>query len=239
MTINNTLDQWACSFSGCDGGSPDSNVWLCGIEWGYENATDAEREEYYKNGLPQEISIGEQTLDENYDFFTDESMGFPFNLAFAKLYSAIVEKDIPQIDDKILKLNLSPIAFREDNEDLWSENLVQATGFESKSKFIKYILNLNRFELITKAHKPELIICIGNGYKDHFNTCFFGGNSETGFSRTTIRPEATNKNQNNRYIYHTKFNDTLLVVTPFSTSSNGLNSDHLLRNTGEAIRGLL
>jgi len=30
METKNTLDQWACSFAGCDGRSLDSDAWLCG-----------------------------------------------------------------------------------------------------------------------------------------------------------------------------------------------------------------
>ena len=239
MNTNIELNKWVCSFAGCDGGDPNSDIWLCGIEWGYENATEEEREDYYKNGLPIEIRNGEQELDLNYSFFTDESLKFPFNLAFAKLYSAIIDKEISQINDKILKLNLSPIAFRKDDEKFWDENLVNATGFESKSKFIEYLLKVNRFQKITETYRPKLIICIGNSYKNHFNSCFFGGENKDGFNKVTIKPESTNKNQNNRYFYHTKHNNTLLVVTPFSTSSNGLNSDYMLRKCGETIRGLL
>lgn len=28
------VKEWACSFSGCDGGNPNAPIWLCGIEWG-------------------------------------------------------------------------------------------------------------------------------------------------------------------------------------------------------------
>jgi len=236
--VTNQLKQWANSFSGCDGGTPESDIWLCGIEWGYEAATDEERYEYYKNGLPKEINSGEQKLDTTYDFFTDESMEFPFNLAFAKIFSALKNTEISDITDKILKLNLSPIAFRKDDDSLWGENLSKATGFDTKAKFIEYLNGLNRFEEITRTYSPKLIVCIGNGYRANFKNSFFG-NNEIQFKGELIKPEDSNKNQNNRYMYHTKINDTLMVVTPFSTSQNGLNSDYLLKKVGEKIKDLL
>jgi len=236
--MSNKLKQWACSFSGCDGGIPESDIWLCGIEWGYEAATDEERIEYYKNGLPKEINSGEQRLDTVYDFFTDESMDFPFNLAFAKIYSALRDEKISNITDKLLKLNLSPIAFRKDDDSLWSVSLVKATGFDTKAEFVEYLSSLNRFEEITREYRPKLIICVGNGYRANFKKSFFG-DSEVPFKGESIKPESSNGNQNNRYMYHAKINGTLLVVTPFSTSSNGLNSDYLLRTAGEKIKSLL
>lgn len=236
--MSEKLKQWACSFSGCDGGNPKSDIWLCGIEWGYENATDEERDLYYKNDLPEEINSGEHKLNTHYNFFTDERMDSPFNLAFAKLYSAIRNIEISDIADEILKLNLSPIAFRKDDDYLWSKSIIKATGFDTKAGFIEYLDNLNRFEEITNEYNPKLIICVGNGYKNKFIKSFFG-NEKIQFKGEALKPEGSNKNQNNRYIYHAKHNGTFLVVTPFSTSSNGLNSDYLLKKAGERIRAIL
>ncbi len=239
--MNNNLSKWASSFSGCDGGNPNANIWLCGIEWGYEKATAEERDNYYNHELPKEIENGGHELNTNYNFFSDEIMGFPFNLAFAKLYSAIENKSMSNLAegaDEILKLNLSPIAFRKDDENLWGKNIIKATGFKTKSIFIEYLNSLKRFSTITKKYNPKLIVCIGNGYKNNFFNSFFG-KENTQFNYETIKPDKNNKNQNNRYIYHVKQDETLLVITPFSTSSNGLNSDYLLQKTGEKIRELL
>jgi len=235
------LDDWACSYSGCDGGDLSSDIWLCGIEWGYEKATEEERQNYYKNILPEEINAGEQALNEIYNFFADESMSFPFNLAFAKLYSAVkngVVSEYKKNEGAILKLNLSPIAFRSDDELLWGESLISATGFNKKCDFIAYMNNLNRFVRITEYYKPKLIICIGSGYRNDFIKGFFGGDKAK-LERQAIKPEPSNKNQNNRYVSYAYHNDTLLVVIPFSTSPNGLNSNHLLQAVGNKIRELL
>jgi len=239
--MNENLNKWACSFAGCDGGNPNADIWLCGVEWGYESATAKERENYYKNELPIEIKKGEHKLNRNYNFFTDESMSFRFNLALAKLYSLIRGGNFSSFKEnaeEILKLNLSPISFNKDDESLWSDNLIKVTGYRTKAAFLEFLNSLNRFSAITREYKPKLIICVGNGRKDNFVRGFFG-DDKIQPEREAIKPDGSNKNQNNRYIYYAKNDETLLVVTPFSTSSNGLNSDFLLKKAGEKIRGLL
>jgi len=240
-TMSENLTNWAYSYSGCDGGNPSSDIWLCGIEWGYERATEYDRKKYYEDELPEEIRSGCVELNASYDFFSKGSTDFPFNLAFAKMYAAIQNDYVSNYQNctgEILKLNLSPIAFRQDKHELWNDSLIRATGFRTKSGFIEYINNLHRFLEIRNRYKPKLVVCVGNGYRTNFVNGFFG-DEKIKLDWNRIKPEESNKNQNNRYIYHAKHDDTLLVVTPFSTSSNGLNSDSLLQKAGDKIRELL
>ncbi|MEC4686653.1 MAG: hypothetical protein VST71_13100 [Nitrospirota bacterium] len=51
--MNENMRLWACSLSGCDGGNINSDIWLCGIEWG--GGSDGN---YYEKDLPQEINKG-------------------------------------------------------------------------------------------------------------------------------------------------------------------------------------
>lgn len=227
---NKNLEKWANSYSGCDGGDISSDVWLCGVEWGYEIATDEEREMYYKKGLPEEIQKGEAKLNTDYDFFADDN--YPFNTAFKKVFK---ELDFPE---KLLKLNMSPIAFKKDKELFWTQNLVEATGFETKSDFMRYIMSLNRFTNIRETHKPKLIVCVGNDRRESFLQTFFGDESLK-LTQETIRPADDNGNQDNRYIYHVKHDNTLLVVIPFSTSPKGIQSDYLLKEVAKRISELL
>lgn len=44
---------WSCSFSGCDGGNLNADLWLCGIEWGQGSYGG-----HYEEELPEEISKG-------------------------------------------------------------------------------------------------------------------------------------------------------------------------------------
>ncbi len=34
MSLKKEFIQWATSLSGCDGGNPEADIWLSGIEWG-------------------------------------------------------------------------------------------------------------------------------------------------------------------------------------------------------------
>jgi len=236
---NKKLEEWANSFSGCDGGDINSDVWLCGIEWGYTNTTDKDREEYYEKTLPTWIKKGKEKLNTDYNFFEDkESDGteYPFNLAFKKIFFSI-QKEL-NFPNKLLKLNLSPIPFNKDNDKLWTQPIQEATNFETKESFMKYIINLNRFTKIRDKYKPKLIFCIGNGRRTEFVNTFFG-KYNLKLQGATIRPDINEKNQNNRYIYYAKYDNTLFVVTPFSTNSNGLNSDFLKEEVAKKIIKLL
>jgi hypothetical protein len=239
-SMSNKLKEWASSFSGCDGGDVKADTWLCGIEWAYSDTPDQEMQDYYTNDLPKEIDKGEVKLDKKYNFFTDESMTYPFNRGFAKFYAAYKGNRVEDYNDitgKLLKLNISPIGFWKDQEELWSQyNLSITTGFEVKTDFVKFLNSLNRFSEIRQEHKPKLITCVGVGRRDDFQKCFFG-NIDIPFKTINISPKSeTNKNKRN--VYYLKHDGTLLVVIPFFTSSNGLNSDYLLQETGRVISDL-
>jgi len=240
MTSKN-LQNWANSFSGCDGGNLKADTWLCGIEWGYSGASEQEKQDYYTNELPKEIENGAVNLNSNYNFFTDESLAYPFNRGFAKLYASYKGGDVSDfntVTGQLLKLNISPIGFWKDEEYLWNKySLPNTTGFEVKEEFVKYLNNINRFTEIRHLHKPKLIVCVGVGRRNDFLKCFFGNNKLT-FQKTTMTPKSEN-NKNIRNIYHSKHDETLIVVIPFFTSSNGLNSDYLLQETGGVIARLL
>ena len=177
--MNEKLKQWVCSFSGCDGGDLNSDIWLCGIEWGYPDASEREKKEYYTRDLPDEIQKGKVELDNSYNFFTDESFSFPFNRGFAKIYAALKGynvEDYNRIKGNILKLNISPIGFHRDSEELWGKyNLAQITGFETKGEFLEYVNELNRFSYIREKYKPKLIVCVGVSRRSDFSKCFFWG----------------------------------------------------------------
>ncbi len=237
---NKNIEKWANSFSGCDGGDINSSVWLCGIEWGYSGVTDNDREKYYKEELPTWIKRGEEKQNTSYDFFEDkdeQGNEYPFNLAFKKIYSSI-QKDL-NFPNKIFKLNLSPVPFNKDDNELWTQNIIDATGLATKNDFMKYIISLHRFSKIRQKKTPKLIVCIGVSRKEEFLHTFFGEN-DLNLKQEIIKPHINEKSQNNRYIHYVKSDNTLLVVLPFSTCANGcLNSDYLLEKAGKKIIELL
>lgn len=233
----NNIEKWANSFSGCDGGDINSDVWLCGIEWGYTNATDEDREKYYEKELPSWIKKGEDKANIDYDFFEDKGENgkeYPFNLAFKKIYSSI-QKDF-NFPNKLFKFNLSPVPFNQDDNKLWTQNIIKATGFNNKNDFMKYIMSLNRFTKIRDEYKPKLIVCIGNSRKIDFLHTFFGKYNLKLKSEIIKNNE---ENKTNRYMSYVKHDHTTLVVIPFATSASGLNSDYLKNQVAKKIVELL
>ena len=234
--MDKELEEWICSFSGCDGGDINADTWLCGIEWGYKDATDERRTEYYERVLREEIEDGKVKLKEDYNLFEDEEQEHPFNLKAKKLYASIRgEEGGP---GKLLKLNLSPIAFRGDRQDLWINNgLLEITGFEKKAEYVKALNKLSRFKDITTENEPKLIIGTGVGHRNNFAESFFGCDGSE-FKNIKIEPQSE-KNKGVRNIYYLKKGETLLVVVPFLGGPNGLNRDYLLEQVGKEIRSLL
>lgn len=228
--MKENLKDWVCSFSGCSGGNIDADIWLCGIEWGYKDATEEQREHYYNKKLLEEIKNGKVELNSNYDMFSDLTP--QYNLKAKKIYAAITDKE----QGKLLKLNLSPIAFRKDDPSLWNNDIIKATGYETKESFIQDLVNTHRFKGIRDKYKPKVIIGIGVTHKNNFAKSFFG--RTINFTHGNIVAQSE-KNKRTRNFYHTKHDGTLLVVIPFlGFRITELNSDYLLQETGRKIKEL-
>ncbi len=247
--ISEDFKNWACSFSGCDGGNYDAEIWLCGIEWGYEKATEKERENYYKKELPVEIKNG--TIKPKDQFDWEDSLTYTYGWNFAKLYQAINGKAVDSYKevkklkgDELFKLNLYPIAFRHTGHELWNTyELNETTGFDSKYLFNTWCFfnRLPFFNELRKKHNPKLIICTGVNYLHSFLMSFGGeniGKLQTGEIKP-ISDQNKTKSGKGRTFYYIKVDKTLLVVIPFLGNAYGLNSNHLLQEMGEKIRKLM
>ena len=249
MELKTNFKQWACSLSGCDGGNPKADIWICGIEWGY-NKNDKTQEEYYKVDLPQEIANGEYYPSEKYKW--KDSLEYPYGRNVAKLYSAIIgEKvsDYKKVADnrtgsEIFKMNLYPIAFNNTDEQLWKKyRLNEVTGFEEKNLF-KTWCYLHRFPAISRfvnENKPKLIIGIGISYLTDFFVCFAGdrGVNTTIYFGEILQESGMGKLVRRTYFWAKLINGTTLVVIPFFSGSYGLNSDFLIQETGLRIKELI
>ena len=241
--VDENLKNWACSFSGCDGGNIKSDIWLCGIEWGggsYENG------KYYKEELKNEISKGAVEISAK-TFNWKDSTTYTYGRSFAKLYTAIQGNDVTDYKgvcelsgNELFKLNLYPIAFDSTDHNLWKEyELEKVTGFENKYLFNTWCF-FNRFTFfseIRKENSPKLIICTGVDYLRDFLMCFGAKNINQIQTKTiSARSEA---NKYDRSYYWVKVDKTLLVVIPFFSGRYGLNSNYLLQEMGGNIRALL
>ncbi len=246
--LNTKFIEWASSLSGCNGGNPRAEIWVCGIEHGLGKSDNPEN--YYSNKLPQEIAKGAFTPSEKYDWRSHLKYGYGRSLA--KLYSAVKGRDIRNYKElanendnhQIFQLNLYPIAFNSVKSDLWKQNkMPELTGFEEKHLFKTWCF-LHRFPKISKmvsktGYSPKLIIGTGVNYLTDFFSCFAGASGIDTPIHIGIIP-ISEKNKKKRIYYWAKLsNGTLLVVIPFFSSQSGLNSDYLLQKMGEEIRNLV
>ena len=241
--MNDNIREWACSFSGCDGGNINAEIWLCGIEW----ASGSEGN-YYEKDLPNEIKLGavEPNL-KTYDW--EYSLTHPYGRNFAKLYKSIKGEEVEKYEDvvnltgnEIFKANLYPIAFDSTDHALWHKyNLDKITGFESKHLFNTWCF-FNRFIFFSehrKQYKPKLIIGTGIDYLRDFIMCFGGNESIEKLKFNTITPNSEKNKYDRTYYWLNLDDDTLLVVIPFFGGRYGLNSNNLLQEMGNRIKKLL
>ena len=244
--------EWACSFSGCDGGDLNSPVWLCGIEWGYSNSDGKTDEEYqedmridYSQRLPAQIAQGAYEPT-NLVYFEEKRWKFPYVRNVAKLYGALKGMNVEEVDRtktsdwKIFHMNLYPIAFNNESDELWDTyKLAEVTGLESKQIYRTWCL-LRRFPWIAdqvREHKPKLVIGTGVGYLTDFIVCCGGSGIVDNIHKETIVGNPDKKETSTRTMYWTKVSDeTTLVVTPFPSGRFGLNSNALLQKFGDRIR---
>lgn len=233
--VNEKFKKWALGFSGCDGGDIGSatspSVWLCGIEWGGEYKNN-EFEESIKKDCDNE-SKGYEDCEINW--------AYQFNQKATKLLAALngyedclkFYKDIKPFTKNstgYFRLNLYPMAFRSTDKNLWNNKFADITGFETKDEYIKWIQE-NRFKEMRKwarTYKPKLIICVGITYRDDFIRAF--GDSDT---------QVEQSNAGGKTFYYFKNQDgAMVVITYFLGGRWGLNSDKLLKQTGESIAKL-
>lgn len=243
------FEEWACWFSGCDGGNPNADTWICGIEWGGDNT-----KEYYESELPSEIQDQERDLPKRYDW--KEQQKWTFGKSVAKLYTAYRGEDIYNYtnhleefgDQCLFKLNLYPIAFRHTGYDLWRKHkLDEITGFKDKELYRIWCF-FNRFPKFAERaekHAPKLIIGLGTSYLTDFFACFAGNDRVPHDLRveTATPKSATNRSARTWYWAELenkgKENPTVLAVIPFFSGSNGLNSYHLLEQVGKRLREIV
>ena len=248
--------EWACSYSGCDGGDFKSPIWLCGIEWGFSKKRDQTEAnykkalaDYYSRELPEEIIRGAYTPKDS-QYNVAEGWKYQYGQKVAKLYAAIKGMEVSQAWDfaqrcygsEIFRLNLYPIAFPNEWDGLWNEhNLQDVTGLESKQIYRTWCF-LHRLPWISaqvKHHKPKLIIGTGVGYLTDFIVCFGGQGMVENIHKQTISVPSGSTGKTSRTLYWAKIGEeTTLVVTPFFGSVHGVNSDALLQAFGAKIKDI-
>ena len=191
-SIDVMFKDWACSFSGCDGGNPEGD-WFCGIEFGTgdirgeKDHTPEEYEQsvknYYLQELNEEIQAGPVLLAKSFNL--SKNTQYPFGLKLAKLYAVIKGNNLQDHKkfaeqckgEEIFKINLYPIPFADTDQEHWKKyELDKLTGLETKQAYMTWCA-INRFPAFAdkvREYGPKLILGCGLTFLTEFFMCFAG-----------------------------------------------------------------
>jgi hypothetical protein len=229
---NPEFEEWATGYSGCDGGNLKGPIWFCGIEFGGGHT----KESLVFSNVSNPPSIPFEKLN--------KQLRFQYNQKVAKLYTAVSQEPLTTWRDVakatqlfgsnsgIFKMNLYPIAFHRDSDELWESWLFERTGLPTKSIYRAWC-QLYRFPQIKKWMEygnPRLIIGTGLSYTDHFNFAFSGNDA-------AYQPfENEEKIETCRLLWRLiNSGTTVLAVVPFLGGASGLKSDVQLTAIGQRL----
>lgn len=238
MTANEAFEQWALSFSGCDGGDPGSaeapSIWICGIEWGGGHGP---------KGLKADMEYDYSKPWPGYED-AEHNLAYRFNWRTCKLLSVLeggttgeykyfAHKKKPFVagETGYFKANLYPVGFPNTGNAHWQDEFSRITGFPNKPDYVAWC-RLKRFPVMrrwARAHRPKAIIGFGKTYRNDFWKAFAEPENTPNVEMVLDREIAWTFNREG----------SLLVVTPFPNGPYGLNSDKRMVGVGERIRSLL
>lgn len=240
ILIDEKFAEWACGFSGFDGGNLSGAIWFCGIEYGGGWDEKQVKDDIEKGA--KEVPYMEKP-EERQGFILGRKM--QFNRGIVKLYSSIIGKPTDRYmevfekmsvfgkDSDTLKLNLYPLPFHDISDDLWKEWHYNITGFPSKPIYQSWC-QLYRFPVfkdwVTK-HSPKAIICTGTTFKREFLMAFSGIKD---IFKRQFKKEDFLEHKKSLYWHEINSGKSVLFVIPF-LGPGGIMSDNELRDFGSKI----
>ena len=233
FTATKEFEAWATGYSGCDGGNINGPIWFCGIEYGGgETESDFMSDDAI---TPRHIEADKLR----------NHLKPQYNRKMAKIYSTICQQEVrhylenaeerqlmsPKGD--VFKMNLFPIAFRKDHDELWKKWIFDRTGLPTKSMYRAWCQN-NRFTKIQEwvtNYNPKLIVATSTYYESDFIMAFGGVGAI--YSRDIVEEEKIQC----RNLVWLPINDgkTILAITPFLGYRYGINSDELMSGFGNRL----
>lgn len=247
VSVNPDFENWAKSYTGCDGGNLNGAIWLCGIEWGGgDNPAELDFKEEIKN---LKTEVPQRTDEDTEKILKNSSRKYTYDQnAFKLLTTITTNKRLSEVDYKqyasehitytknsqFFKMNLYPISFKDTDEKHWHAGWANKTGFPTKYHYLLWCWK-HRFELIkkwVKEGKPKLIICVGKTLFTDYVLAFEGIEDVKWHDNLFIEQVG------DRELSWLKINggNTVLAVTPFLTNRFGLNSDKRIEDMGLRIR---
>jgi hypothetical protein len=234
--VTETFDNWARGFSGCDGGNPRGDIWLCGIEYAGE-----EEEQSFKQYLTQDVSKPPLPREDHASYLNSR-----YNQSALKILCALADErvsrykeffvanDVFGADSNYFKMNLYPIGFKNVSPSQWEEWHPRLTGFQNKGDYLAWCQK-ERFPKIkgwARKWAPKLIVCTGTTFAAEYFDAFCDRTD------TEIRDEQGITGKPIRYTV-TNAGRTMVAVTYFPGGPNGLNSNDNLAATGQRLAQLL
>lgn len=128
-------------------------------------------------------------------------------------------------------MNLYPIAFHNDNDELWRKWLYEKTGLPTKPLYQAWC-QLERFSEIkswVEQNSPKAIICTGTTYLPEFLMAFDGQES------VFVDPNEERLIRGNLFWKSINKKKTILFITPF-LGTGGLRSDAQIEECGIKIK---
>lgn len=236
------FDRFIGSFAGVDGGNPDADLWICGIEHGgaLEDLGTKLQPEPHPGAWTPEFRA------DHPDFYR-----WQYHQKVAKLLIALeallsgddANPDLsphayrPYMAEKLyveggrnFKLNLFPLASPYVRSDAWAQAYRSHPYLEDKSTYYQRCREKRFpfFRQIRAQHAPKVIIGTGVTFKDAFASAFGFDGQPDEFVLSTSDPVA-------RRCFRYQEEGAALYVTPFLGGPHGLNSNALITELARVI----
>lgn len=204
--------EYALGFNDFDGGNPEAEIWICGIEPGGllpDNLTYNESRKD-NNGLPYWDESYRATLkNEHLNVWFFEQRVVKLLLELNKIQTSNIEEFIQNelYDEQgaCFKINLYPLnCFR---LSVWTKNHIRLSGFEDKDNYYQWCRQYRfaRLTELVQRFNPSVLICTGKNVWDDFILAFAAQkyNTELDRSKNTISlpgsPLILTRHFNNRF----------------------------------------
>jgi hypothetical protein len=232
MIVNKEFADWAVGFSGFDGGNPAALIWISGIEWGGDDKPILWPNEYT---FQDEEGKYIPCRNERYRVKYPNYLSYRFDQKVAKLlvnlfgeqvgcndYKDYMEQYLYTENGHCFRLNLYPLNAPKSNDELWTKDYYELTGFPTKILYWAWCTE-NRFPFLkqlVEKYSPKVIIGTGSTFRRDYILAF----AEPSLIFTRNRIENIQSTKFNVEMVTTNSGKTNLLITPFF-GQGGIMSD--------------
>jgi len=248
MNINESFAKLAVSFTGIDGGNPNSSVWFSGIEWGGNAVPEISEPRFtFQNGDGQLIPCWNDEFRRTYPDY----LQYQFDQKVAKVlfhlfgdqngcenYRQYMEQFLYTPNGHSFKLNLYPLNAADTDGERWTNAYYELTGLPTKALYWSWCAE-NRFPFLSRlvsTYNPKVIIGIGTMSRRDYMLAFAAPSDIFSNNERIIIADSS------LYVEHIQTNNsrTHLLIVPFFGRGKGcINSNKQLANLAQIIRGML